>query len=60
MCGNILSGMLQAYIVTAAIADDFLSLTLNELKNCHCLSQQQLATASGLPGNAEGWAFFLH
>lgn len=59
MCGNIFTGILQACLLVATTADDFLPLMLNELKNCYCLSQQ-VATTSGLPGSAKGWAFFLY
>jgi len=51
--------MLQAHLVAATTAD-FLSLMLNEVKTCYCLSQQQLTTTSGLPVRADGWAFFLY
>ena len=60
MCGNILTGILQAHLVAATTADDFLSLMLNEVKTCYCLSQQQLATTSDLPGSAEGCELFLY
>lgn len=40
MWGNILTGILQTHVAAATTADDFLSLMLNEVKTCYCLSQQ--------------------
>lgn len=38
-CVVILTGILQAHLVAATTADDLLSLMLDKVKTCYCLSK---------------------